>query len=90
MSPAEHLTIYVFVLKVHLSQLPNLIPALGSILIGNVLKLAAMKAGGPCATLELKSFAHWAKGIEVWCGIDRLKHPILAQRHIGPASCIWR
>lgn len=46
MSPAEHLTIYVFVLKVHLSQLPSFIPALGSILIGNVLKLAAMKAGG--------------------------------------------
>lgn len=56
MSPAEYLTIYVFVLKVHLSQLPSLIPALGSILIGNVLKLAAMKAGGPCVTLELKSF----------------------------------
>lgn len=54
MSPAEHLTIYVFVLNVHLSQLPSLIPALGSILIGNVLKLAAMKAGGPCVTLELK------------------------------------
>ena len=46
MSPAGHLTIYVFVLKVHLSQLPNLIPPQGSILIGNVLKLAAMKAGG--------------------------------------------
>ena len=56
MSPAEYLTIYVFVLKVHLSQLPSLIPALGSILIGNVLKLAAMKADGPCVTLELKSF----------------------------------
>lgn len=56
MSPAEHLAIYVFVLKVHLSQLPNLIPALGYILIGNVLKSAAMKAGGPCVALELKSF----------------------------------
>ena len=56
MSPAEHLTIYVFVLKVHLSQLPNLIPAQGSILIGNVFKLAAMKAGGSCVSLELKSF----------------------------------
>ena len=56
MSPAEHLTIYVFVLKVHLSQLPSLIPALGYILIGNVLKLAAMKAGGSCVSLELKSF----------------------------------
>lgn len=56
MSPAEHLAIYIFVLEVHLSQLPSLIPALGSILIGNVLKLAAMKAGGPCVTLKLKSF----------------------------------
>lgn len=56
MTPAEHLTIYVFVLKVHLSQLPSLIPALGYILIGNVLKPAAMKADGSCATLELKSF----------------------------------
>ena len=56
MPPAEHLTIYVFVLKVHLSQLPSLIPALGSILSSNVLKLAAMKAGGPCVTLELMSF----------------------------------
>ena len=46
MSPAGHLTINVFVLKVHLSQLPNLIPPQGSILIGNVLKLAAMKADG--------------------------------------------
>lgn len=55
-SPAEHLAIYIFVLKVHLSQLPSLIPALGSILIGNVLKLAAMKAGGSCVTLELKIF----------------------------------
>lgn len=73
-SPAEHLAIYIFVLKVHLSQLPSLIPALGSILIGNVLKLAAMKAGGSCVTLELKIFfAHWANGIEVWRGIDRLK-----------------
>lgn len=56
MSPAEHLTIYVFVLKVHLSQLPSLIPALSFILIGNVLKVAAMKAGGSCNTLELNSF----------------------------------
>ena len=56
MSPAEHLAIYVFVLKVHPSQLPNLIPALGYILIGNVLKSAAMKAGRPCVALELKSF----------------------------------
>ena len=77
-------------LKFNLSQLPSLIPALGYILIGNVLKPAAMKADGSCATLELKSFAHRANGIEVWCGIDRLKHPILAQCHIGPASCIWR
>ena len=52
MSPAEHLTIYVFVLKVHLSQLPSLIPALGSILIGRVLKQAAVKAGESCVTLE--------------------------------------
>ena len=56
MSPAEHLAIYAFVLKVHLSQLPSLIPALGFILIGNVLKVAAMKAGGSCIILELKSF----------------------------------
>ncbi len=56
MSPAEHLTIYVFVLKVHLSQLPSLIPALGPILIGRVLKQAAVKAGRPCVALELKSF----------------------------------
>lgn len=54
MSPAGHLTIYVFVLKVHLNQLPNLIPPQGSILIGNVLKLAVMKAGRFCAVLELK------------------------------------
>lgn len=72
MSPAEHLTIYVFVLKVHLSQLPSLIPALDSILIGNVLKLAAMKAGEPCVTFVLKSFAHWANNIEIRCGIDVL------------------
>lgn len=52
MSPAEHLTIYVFVLKVHLSQLPSLIPALGSILIGRDLKQAAVKAGESCVTLE--------------------------------------
>lgn len=56
MPPAEHLTIYVLVLKVHLSQLPNLIPAQSSILIGNVLKLAAMKAGEPNVTFVLKSF----------------------------------
>lgn len=56
MSPAEHLTIYVFVLKVHLSQLPSLIPALSFIPIGNALKVAAMKAGGSCITLNLKSF----------------------------------
>ena len=56
MSPADHLTIYVFILKVHLSQLPNLIPAQGSILIGNVLKLEAMKAGELYVTFVLKSF----------------------------------
>ncbi|WP_158549083.1 hypothetical protein [Collinsella sp. TM09-10AT] len=53
MSPAEHLAIYVFVLKVHLSQLSSLIPALGSILIGHVLKQAAVKAGESCVKLEL-------------------------------------
>ena len=51
MSPAEHLAIYIFVLKVHLSQLPILIPALSYILIGNALKPAAMKADRSCATL---------------------------------------
>lgn len=45
MSPAEHLTIYVFVFKVHLNQLSSLNPALGSILIGRVLKQVAVKAG---------------------------------------------
>jgi len=55
MSPAEHLTIYEFVLKVHLNQLSSLIPVLGSILIGHVLKQAAVKAGESCGTLEQSS-----------------------------------
>lgn len=90
MSPAEHLTIYVFVLKVHLSQLPSLIPTLGSILIGNVLKLAAMKAGGPYVTLELNFLLIGLIALRLGAVSTVLSTNFLAQRHIEPASSIWR
>lgn len=90
MSPAEQLTIYVFVLKVHLSQLPNLIPAQGSILIGNVLKLAVMKSGRFCAVLEFKILLIGLMALRFGAASTVLSTLFLAQRHIGPASCIWR